>query len=39
MILTLATIALLSVPFALDVYFNSPSDSDSVEDEYVPDGR
>ena len=39
MILTLATIALVSVPFALDLYFNAPSESDSVEEEYVPDGR
>ena len=39
MILTLATLALVSVPLVIDLYFNIPSESDSVEDEYVPDGR
>jgi len=39
MILTLATLALVSVPLVIDLYFNIPTESDSVEDEYVPDGR
>ncbi len=39
MILALATLALVSLPFALDLYFSTPRDSDSAEEEYTPDGR
>ena len=39
MILTIAILAIVSLPLALDVYFNSPRDSESAEDEYIPDGR
>ena len=35
---TLAVLALVSLPYALDVYFNSPRD-DAAEEEYIPDGR
>jgi len=37
--LALATLALVSMPFALDVYFIMTEDSESVEEEYIPDGR
>jgi hypothetical protein len=34
----IAIIALVSVPYALELYFNPPH-VDHEEDEYVPDGR
>jgi hypothetical protein len=37
--MALATIALVSMPFALDVYFLMSEKSDAVEEEYIPDGR
>lgn len=39
MLTIIAIIALVSVPYVLDVYFNSPRDAESAEEEYVPDGR
>ena len=39
MLTMLAILALVSLPYVLDVYFNSPSDSQAAEDEYIPDGR
>ncbi len=34
----IAIIALVSVPYALELYFNPPH-AGHEEDEYVPDGR
>jgi hypothetical protein len=34
----IAIIALVSVPYVLDLYFNAPR-GEREEDEYVPDGR
>lgn len=39
MIFALATFALVSVPFALDLYFSTPRDSKPADEEYIPDGR
>ena len=39
MLTTIAILALVSLPYVLDLYFNSPRDSESAEEEYVPDGR
>lgn len=35
----IAIFALVSVPFALDLYLNPPHASDREEEEYIPDGR
>lgn len=39
MLTTIAILALVSVPYVLDVYFDSSRDIESTEEEYVPDGR
>lgn len=39
MISTLAILAILAMPFLLDLYFNMPRDSEATEEEYIPDGR
>ena len=39
MLTMLAILALVSLPYVLDIYFNSPSDARATEDEYIPDGR
>lgn len=39
MIFALATLALVSLPFILDLYFSTLRDADSAEEEYIPDGR
>lgn len=39
MSVALATIALVSMPFALDVFFLMTEGKESVEEEYIPDGR
>ena len=39
MLTFIALLAIVSVPFVLDVYFNSSQDSEPAEEEYVPDGR
>jgi len=39
MLTTIAVIALVSVPYVLDVYFNSPHDAHMPDEEYIPDGR
>lgn len=39
MLTTIAILALVSVPYVLDVYFESTRDIDSHDEEYVPDGR
>lgn len=39
MFTTIAILALVSVPYVLDVYFTSVEDYESNEEEYVPDGR
>jgi len=38
MFTTIAVLALVSLPFALDLYF-STRDSKPAEEEYIPDGR
>ena len=38
MLTTLAVIALVSLPFVLDLYFTA-RDSQPAEEEYIPDGR
>jgi len=38
MLTTLAVLALVSLPFALDLYF-TVRESEPVEEEYVHDGR
>ena len=39
MFTTIAVLALVSVPYVLDVYFNEVEKYESDEEEYVPDGR
>ena len=36
---TLAVLAILAIPFLLELYFNMPRGSEAVEEEYIPDGR
>ena len=36
---TLAVLAILAIPFLLELYFNMPRGSESAEEEYIPDGR
>jgi hypothetical protein len=38
MFTTLAVIALVSLPFVLDLYF-AARESNTAEEEYIPDGR
>lgn len=38
MFTTLAVLALVSLPFVLDLYFTT-RDAEPVEEEYIPDGR
>ena len=35
----IAILALVSVPYLLDLYFNVPRGLEREEDEYIPDGR
>jgi len=35
----IAILALVSVPYVLDLYFTAPHGAEREEDEYVPDGR
>lgn len=37
MFATVIVLAVLAIPFVLDLYFNLPEES--VEEEYIPDGR
>jgi hypothetical protein len=39
MIFAIASLVLVSLPFAIDLYFSTRDDSKSAEEEYVPDGR
>lgn len=39
MLTMIAILALVSVPYLLDIYFNAPQDSELADEEYVPDGR
>ena len=39
MFTTLAVLAILAIPFVLELYFNMPRSSDVAEEEYIPDGR
>ena len=39
MFATLAVLAILAIPFLLELYFNMPRGSEAVEEEYIPDGR
>lgn len=39
MLTMIAVLALVSVPYVLDVYFNAVQDYEAPEEEYVPDGR
>ena len=34
-----ALLAIILLPSALDLYFNSPRNTDQADEEYVPDGR
>ena len=36
---TLAVLAILAIPFLLELYFNMPRGSETAEEEYIPDGR
>ena len=36
---TVALLAIIFLPAALDLYFNSPRNTDQVDEEYIPDGR
>jgi hypothetical protein len=35
----IAILAILAMPFLLDLYFNMPRGSETAEEEYIPDGR
>ena len=39
MFATLAVLAILAIPFLLELYFNMPRGSETAEEEYIPDGR
>lgn len=39
MITLIAILVLVSVPYLLDLYFNTPRGSEHEEEEYIPDGR
>ena len=39
MLTFIALLAIVSIPFVLDVYFNFPEASEPAEEEYIPDGR
>ena len=36
---TLIVMAVLAIPFLLELYFNVPRDSETADEEYIPDGR
>ena len=36
---TLIVIAVLAIPFLLELYFNAPHASGTADEEYIPDGR
>ena len=35
----IAILAILAMPFLLELYFNMPHGSESADEEYIPDGR
>lgn len=39
MLTFIALLAIVSIPFVLDAYFSLPQESDTAEEEYIPDGR
>jgi len=39
MLSTLAVLAILAMPFLLQLYLNMPRGSETAEEEYIPDGR
>lgn len=39
MLTFIALLAIVSIPFVLDVYFNLSDNSEPAEEEYIPDGR
>ena len=36
---TLIVMAVLAIPFLLELYFNVPRGSETADEEYIPDGR
>ena len=38
-ITTVAVLAIVLLPSALELYFNAPHNADQADDEYIPDGR
>ena len=36
---TLIVMAVLAIPFLLELYFNVPHGSESTDEDYIPDGR
>ena len=39
MLTFIALLAIVSIPFVLDLYFSMPNNSEPAEEEYIPDGR
>lgn len=39
MLTFIALLAIVSIPFVLDLYFSMPESHESAEEEYIPDGR
>lgn len=36
---TLIVLAVLALPYLLELYFNAPRGSETADEEYIPDGR
>lgn len=36
---TLIVLAVLALPYLLELYFYTPRGSDTADEEYIPDGR
>ena len=36
---TLIVLAVLALPYLLELYFSAPHGSDAADEEYIPDGR
>ena len=39
MLTFIALLAIVSIPFVLDLYLSMPESYESAEEEYIPDGR
>jgi len=38
-ITTVSVLAIIGLPFALELYFNAPRTTGAADEEYIPDGR